>query len=279
MPIDPGRALGAELPSVTVAWDEDRVILYHLGVGAGTPATDPGELSYTYEANLKVLPSFVTVPAMSMLLAIGQVDGVSFNPVLLVHGDQEVVVDRSLPVSAQVTQTGRIAEIWDKGSGALIVIEVDGTAANGTHLYTARSGMFLRGEGGFGGERGPAAGDAAPDREPDLVVESPTLDQQALLCRLNGDKNPLHADPEFAALAGFDRPILHGLCTYGIVCKAAVDAAFDGDVSRVSSYRGRFSKPVLPGQTIRTEMWHVDDRVVLRSSVDGSTVLTNASIG
>ena len=126
---------------------------------------------------------------------------------------------------------------------------------------------------------GPQKADAAPDREPDILVESPTLEQQALLYRLNGDKNPLHADPEFASMAGFERPILHGLCTYGIVCKAAVDAAFDGDVSRVSRFRGRFSRPVLPGQTITTAMWRLDDRVVLRATADGATVLTNASIG
>jgi len=275
MPIDPGRALGAALPATTVTWDEDRVILYHLGIGAGTPAIDPGELAYVYEANLKVLPSFATIPVMSAMLALGQVDGVSFNPVLLVHGDQEVVVHRPLPVSATVAQTGRIAEVWDRGSGALVVVEVDGVDARGTHLYTTRSGLFLRGEGGFGGDRGPRAGDIAPDREPDIVAESRTLEQQALLYRLNGDKNPLHADPEFAALAGFERPILHGLCTYGIVCKAAVDGAFDGDVSRVSRFRGRFSKPVLPGQA----MWRLDDRVVLRATVNGATVLTNASIG
>jgi len=279
MPVDPRRALGAALPVTTVAWDEDRVILYQLGIGAGTPATDPDELSYVYEANLKVLPSFATVPAMSTMLAIGQVDGISFNPVLLVHGDQEVVVHRPLPVAATVTQTGRIAEIWDKGSGALVVAEVDGVDAGGTHLYTTRGGLFLRGEGNFGGERGPRAGDVAPDREPDIVVESPTLDQQALLYRLSGDRNPLHADPEFAAMAGFERPILHGLCTYGIVCKAAVDAAFDADVSQVSRFSGRFSKPVLPGQTISTAMWRLEDRVVVRATVNGATVLTNASIG
>jgi acyl dehydratase len=279
MPVDPERALGALLPSTTVTWDEDRVILYQLGIGAGTPATNPGELAYVYEASLKVLPSFATIPARSSMLGVQQVDGISFDPVLLVHGDQQVDVHRPLPVSATVSQTGRITEIWDKGSGALVVVEVDGVDSGGSHLYTTRSGLFLRGEGGFGGERGPRAGDAAPDREPDILVESPTLEQQALLYRLNGDKNPLHADPEFASMAGFERPILHGLCTYGIVCKAAVDAAFDGDVSRVSRFRGRFSRPVLPGQTITTAMWRLDDRVVLRATADGATVLTNASIG
>lgn len=280
MPIDPRLARGAQLPSTTTSWDEDQVILYHLGVGAGVPATDPNELTYVYEANLKVLPSFVTIPAMSTTFGIGSVEGISFDPVLLVHGDQEVIVHRPLPVSATVRQTGVVEEIWDKGSGALVVVRVEASDGDGV-LYTTRSGVFLRGEGGFGGERGPRPADAPPERDPDMVVDSPTLEQQALLYRLNGDKNPLHADPAFAAMAGFDRPILHGLCTYGLVCKAAVDAAFDGDVARVSEFRGRFSKPVTPGQTIRTSIWQMGDRFVVQASVleTGETVLTNASIG
>jgi len=280
MPIDVDRVLGAPLPETTESWDEDRVILYQIGVGAGVPATDPNELRYVYEAELKVLPSFVTIPAMSSMLGIGMVEGLTFNPLLLVHGDQEVVVHRALPTSATVTQAGRIAEIWDKGKGALVVIEVEGRDASGDTLYTARGGLYFRGEGGFGGTSGPRAGDIAPDREPDLVVESPTLEQQALLYRLNGDKNPLHADPAVAAMAGFSRPILHGLCTYGIVCKAAVDGMFGGDVSRVHAYRARFSRPVLPGQTILTSLWRQDDRIILQASVKetGEIVLTNASI-
>ncbi|NIA24198.1 MAG: 3-alpha,7-alpha,12-alpha-trihydroxy-5-beta-cholest-24-enoyl-CoA hydratase [Gammaproteobacteria bacterium] len=280
MPIDIERVLGVSLAETTESWDEDRVILYQIGVGAGVPATDPDELRYVYEADLKVLPSFVTIPAMSSMFGIGAVEGLTFNTVLLVHGDQEVVIHRALPTSATVKQTGRIAEIWDKGKGALVVIEVVGRDANGDPLYTARSGLYLRGEGGFGGPSGPRAGDTAPDREPDLMVESPTLEQQALLYRLNGDKSPLHADPAVAAMAGFPRPILHGLCTYGIVCKAAVDGVFEGDVSRVRAYRARFSKPVIPGQTILTSLWRQGDRVILRASVKetGQVVLTNASI-
>jgi len=273
--------LGAALAGTTESWTEDDIILYHLAVGAGVPATDPNELEYAYEANLKVLPSFATIPSMSTMLSVGVVEGISFNPVFLVHGDQEIVLHRPLPVAATVTQTGTIAEIWDKGSGALVVVQIEGTDESGAPLYTTRSGFFLRGEGGFGGERGPRPGDEPPNRDPDLVVDSPTLDQQALLCRLNGDKNPLHADPNFAAMAGFERPILHGLCTYGFVCKAAVDAAFGGDVSRVTRFSGRFSGPVLPGQTIRTQMWRGDGRVIVRALVveTGTPVLTNASIG
>jgi acyl dehydratase len=280
MPIDPKRALGAALPQTTVSWDEDRVILYQLGIGAGEPAIDPRELRYVYEANLEVIPSFATIPAMSAMLGVGGVPGLSFDPMFLVHGDQQVIVDRPLPVSATVTQTGRIVEIWDKGRGALVVVEVSGRDLRGEPLYTTRSGLYLRGEGGFGGESGPHAGNLPPDRPPDIVVESSTVQRQALLYRLSGDKNPLHVDPAFAAMAGFDRPILHGLCTYGIVCKAVIEAAFDGDMSKVHSYAARFSRPVIPGQTLETAMWRQDDRLVVKASVKetGETVLSNASV-
>lgn len=277
MPIDVDRALGAAIPASEERWDEDRVILYHLGIGAGVPATDPNELAYTYEANLKVLPSFVTIPAMSAMMGLLDVPGLDFNPVMLVHGDQEIRLDGPLPTSAAVTQQARIAEIWDKGKGAVVVVEVTGFAGE-RRLYTTRSGIFLRGEGGFGGDPGPAAGNGPPDRAADLEVVSPTLEQQALLYRLSGDKNPLHADPAFAAMAGFPRPILHGLCTYGIVAKAVVDTIADGDVAAVASYRARFTKPVFPGQAVTTSMWRTDDGMVLQASTDDGIVLSNAAV-
>src|SRR5581483_35648 len=149
----------------------------------------------------------------------------------------------------------------------------------GTTLCVNRFSLFLRGEGGFGGDPGPSAGgEAAPDRAPDHVVESPTLEQQALLYRLSGDPNPIHADPEMAKMAGFDRPILHGLCSYGIACKAAVDTALDGDVSAVAGWRARFAGIVRPGETIVTELWDEGDRVLVaaRTKERQSPVLSNA---
>lgn len=280
MPIDLERALGAALPDSTAEWDEDKVILYHLGVGAGTPATDPNELSYTYEANLKVLPSFATIPAMSALAGMFSVDGLEFDPMMLVHGEQEIVLGGPLPVAARLQQAGRLAEIWDKGTGAVAVFETEAKTEDGSTLFTTRGAMFLRGEGGFGGEPGPSPTNIPPEREPDRVLESPTVDRQALLYRLSGDKNPLHADPAFAAMAGFERPILHGLCTYGIVCKAVVDHVLDGDVGGVAGYRARFSKPVLPGQTIVTAVWEEGDQLVLQASAmdTGAVVLSNGAI-
>jgi acyl dehydratase len=169
--------------------------------------------------------------------------------------------------------------VYDKGKAAVVVTETD-TRLDGEALCTNRFTAFIRGEGGFGGEPGPAPGNEPPDREPDLVVESPTLPQQALIYRLSGDRNPLHVDPQMAAMGGFDRPILHGLCTYGIVCKAVVDRAFDGDVGAVGRYQARFAGSVYPGETVVTAIWHEPGGVVLAATTKerGAPVLSNARI-
>ena len=280
MPIDLDKALGAALPTASSQWAEKDVILYHLGLGAGVPATDPGELAYTYEnAGLKVLPSFGVQPAFPMLMGIMGVDGLSFNLMSLLHGEQDIQLARPLPAAATSSTSGRVAEIWDKGKGALVVVEATTEDGKGQTLCVNRFSLFLRGEGGFGGDPGPSAGgEAAPDRAPDHVVESPTLEQQALLFRLSGDINPLHADPAMAKMAGFDRPILHGLCSYGVVCKAAVDAALGGDVTAVGRYQARFAGVVLPGETIVTSLWDEGDRVLISAKTkDRDTpVITNA---
>lgn len=281
MPIDLDKALGAELPGGSSQWDEDTVILYHLGVGAGAPATDAGELEYAYEANLKVLPTFATIPPFHTMGGIGTVPGLEFNPAMLLHGEQDLEVRRPIPTRAKVSHHGRIAAIYDKGKGALVIVEVETKKdPGGDVLFVNRSSLFLRGEGGFGGEPGPPAGNQPPERACDLTVQSPTLPQQALLYRLSGDKNPLHADPAFAAMGGFDRPILHGLCTYGIVCKAVVDQVLDGDVSRVARYQARFSGVVFPGETIVTSVWREGDRLLLAATTEerGEPVITNAAV-
>jgi acyl dehydratase len=262
-------------------WDEDKVILYHLGVGAGVPPTDPGELQYTYESSpLKVLPSFGVVPVFRMLGGLVGLEGLTFNPMMLLHGEQDLVVHRPLPARAKVENTGRVAHVYDKGKGALVIVETETRDESGAPLCTNRFSAFIRGEGGFGGESGPQPGNEAPAREPDHVVESATLPQQALLYRLSGDKNPLHVDPNMAALGGFDKPILHGLCSYGIVCKAAVGAALDGDVAKVGRYQARFSGVVFPGETIVTSMWREGDKVLLSAAAKerGTPVITNAAL-
>lgn len=280
MPIDPDKALGAELGEGEYAWTADDVILYHLGVGAGNPPTDPGELEYTYEKNLKVLPSFGVIPVFGAMGGLGAVEGLSFNFAMLLHGEQDITLHRPIPPEAKVVSKGRVAELWDKGKACLCVLEVETRLESGEPLFTNRFGLFLRGEGGFGGEPGPKAGNERPEREPDGVIETPTLPQQALIYRLSGDKNPLHADPEFAKMAGFDTPIIHGLCSFGVVCKAIVDDVLDGDTSRVSRYQVRFRGVGYPGETYLTSYWKDGDRIVIeaKSKERDEVVISNAAI-
>jgi acyl dehydratase len=280
VPIDLDKVLGAELPGAVATWDADDVILYHLGVGAGVPPADEGELQYTYEARLKVLPSFGVVPVFGALAGLVGLDGLSFNPMMLLHGEQEIELSGPIPAQAKVDNTAKVTQVYDKGKGALVVVEARTDDESGKPLFVNRFAAFLRGEGGFGGEPGPAPGNEPPARSADHVVESATLPQQALLYRLSGDKNPLHIDPSFAQLGGFDRPILHGLCSYGIVCKAVVDGALGGDVGKVAGYRARFSGVVFPGETIVTSMWEEGERIVVssRTKERDTPVISNAAI-
>lgn len=282
MPIDPKQATGAPISGGSFSWDRDRVILYHLGVGAGVPQTDPNELTYTYEKNLKVLPSFGVIPAFGSLGGMMSVPGMSYNPALLLHGEQDLEVRKAIPVQGEVTTQGKIAGIYDKGKAALVVVETETTLKGESEpLFVNRFSLFIRGEGGFGGDSGPRPGNEAPSRVPDEVVESKTLPQQALLYRLSGDKNPLHADPDFAKMGGFDMPILHGLCSFGIVCKAAVDKALGGDTSKVSRYQARFAGVVFPGETIVTSLWREEDGILLEAKTKerGTPVITNGGLG
>jgi acyl dehydratase len=282
MPIDLDRAVGAGLPALTFSWSQDDIILYNLGIGAGDPPNDPAELRYTYEGDLAAVPSFGTIPPFGMMMSLGAVDGIEIDLARVLHGDQTLEVHDVIPTSGTVTQDGRVVDVFDKGRGALIVLEVVSTLeATGEALFTNRSGIYVRGEGGFGGESGRPAGNAVPDREPDDIVESPTLPQQALLYRMSsGDKNPLHADPAFAAMAGFDRPILHGLCTYGVVLKAVIGTVLGGEPERVGSYAARFTGHVFPGETLLTRIWEEDDRFIVETGVKerGKIVLANALV-
>lgn len=283
MPIDTDKAVGGALPAFGFSWSPDDIILYNLGVGAGDPPDDPAELRYAYEADLAVVPSFGTIPPFTMMMSLGAVDGIAIDLTQVLHGFQTLQIHRPIPTTGSVTQDGRVVDVFDKGRGALIVLEVVSTLEDSDEpLFTNRSGIYVRGEGGFGGESGPRAGNTPPDREPDRVVESPTLPQQALLYRMSsGDKNPLHADPAFAALAGFDRPILHGLCTYGVVMKAVVDAALGHDPERVGSYEARFTGHVFPGETLLTRIWDEGDRYLIETEVAerAKVVLANAAVG
>ena len=281
MPIDPKLALAAKFEAGETSYAEDDVILYHLGVGAGVPATDTNELEYCYEKNLKVLPSFGVVPVFATMGgSLVSAPGLKFNPAMLLHGEQDIEIHRPLPTAASLVNRVRIAGIYDKGKAALVVLEVATEEKGGAPLFTNRFSLFLRGEGGFGGDPGPKAGNEAPLRAADLTIESTTLPQQALLYRLSGDKNPLHVDPGFAKLGGFDTPILHGLCSFGIVCKAAVDHALRGDVTKVARYQARFAGVLFPGETIETSAWKEGNQILISAKCKerNAPVISNAAI-
>lgn len=283
MPINLEKALGAQLPPVTSRWSADDVILYHLGLGAGLGiSVDPSELGYTYEGCLKVLPTFAVIPSSNAVpdMDLNSFPGIEIDLRCLLHAQQETIVHGSVPTAGDISSTARVAEIWDKGNAAIIVLEVESADLDGTVLFTNRSSLFVRGEGGFGGERGSSAASAPPDREPDAVFESRTMPNQALVYRLSGDRNPIHADPSFAKAAGLDAPILHGLCTYGVVAKAVVDGLLGGDVTTVQQYRARFAGVVLPGETIVTRAWRESDRIVVDAHVKerGTPALADAAI-
>lgn len=269
MAIDLGTALGAELPPVEFSWTPSDIALYHLAVGAAADPTDHAELGYVDDTSPKVLPTFATVAATLHATEPPRVSfpGIDIDLAKVVHGNQQVRAHWPLPPAGSAVTRTRIAEIQDKGSAAVIIQESETVDADGTPLWTARSSIFAKGEGGFGGERGSSAKVDYPDRTPDRRFAVPTLPRQALLYRLCGDRNPLHSDPDFAAAAGFDRPILHGLCSYGAVCRAIVDEMLDGDPSAVGAFSAGFSGIVYPGETLDVAVWEDGDRLLATAAV------------
>jgi acyl dehydratase len=283
MPIDLDVALGAELEPIEFSWSSSDVQLYHLGLGAGADPMNPRELSYLVDNTPEVLPTFGCVAATFHDTEPPRVSwpGVEIDLAKILHASEQVITPGPLPARGSARSVARIVEVWDKGKAAVIVTETSVTSTDGTPLWKQRRSIFARGEGGFGGERGPSTSAAAPDRAPDMEVPLPILPQQALLYRLCGDRNPLHSDPEFAAAAGFPRPILHGLCTFGVACKAIVDTFLDSDVSRVRSYGARFAGVVFPGETLRASIWKENDKLlaaVTAPSRDNAAVLSGVEL-
>jgi acyl dehydratase len=266
MPIDVNVALGAEFGAAEFSWTATDVQLYNLALGAGADPIDPRELSYVIDHSPQVLPTFGCVAATFHEIEPPKVSwpGVDIDLAKVLHASEQINVPAPLPPSGSARASSRIVEIWDKGKAAVVVLETSVSGLDGTPLWTQRRSIFARGEGGFGGERGPSTSDAAPDRAPDLEIEIPVLPQQALLYRLCGDRNPLHSDPEFAAAAGFPRPILHGLCTYGMTCKAMVDAMLDADAGAVGFYSARFAGVAFPGERLKVDIWKGEGRLVGR---------------
>ncbi len=264
--IDSDQVLGYAFPPTVFQYSARDVSLYALGVGAAADPLDPDELKFVYELS----PHFTPLPTMAVTFpfdAIGNitsVPGLRFNPMMLLHGEQHLVLLRPLPIQATLTNEAKITELYDKGSGALLVIEAVSKDAHGEAICINRSSVFVRGLGGFGGSRGPSGlKNQAPDRAPDAVHWQKTAENQALLYRLAGDPNPLHADPAMAAWGGFPRPILHGLCTFGFASRAVLKQFAGNDPARMQSLECRFTRHVFPGETLVTEMWQVEEGQVL----------------
>ena len=232
-------------------------ILYALGLGLGADPLDENQLRFVYEDGLKALPSMVAVLAYPGFWLKNPESGIDWKQVL--HGEQGLVVHRPLPAEGTVIGRTSITEIIDKGpgKGALLYSRRDVfDQASGELLCTVSGTTFCRGDGGFGGPKGPTpAPHAMPERAPDLDCELRTLPQAALIYRLSGDYNPLHADPAVARTAGFPRPILHGLCTYGVAGHALLKLVCDYDPVRLKRLDVRFTAPVFPGETLKTEVW------------------------
>jgi len=265
--------VGQKLPVTTFEYDDRDVMLYALGVGASTD-----ELQYVYERGLKVIPTFGVVPAFPALMNLVTVGKI--NPVMLLHGEQRIEVKKPFPVAGKVTTESTIRAIYDKGRGALVVVDAETIDEAGEVLCVNTFGIFIRGEGGFGGERGPSGPrNVPPERAPDEVVEMETLPQQAAIYRLSGDRNPLHIDPNFAKMAGYDQPILHGLCSFGHVCRVVIQKYCGGDPDRFKALEVRFSGVVFPGDKIITEMWKESDtEIILQTKTQrGEVVLSNAA--
>jgi acyl dehydratase len=275
--------VGQPSEPVDYSWDSTDAILYALGVGAGQ-ADQLGELALTTEnsqdVTQRVLPSFaVIITSNAGRLRGGRRLG-DFDPARLVHAEQSVILHRPLPVAGTARVTSQVTGMYDKGSGALVASQAQAhDASSGELVATTTSSAFIRGEGGFGGERGPSNRWLAPDRSPDRTLEVPTRRDQALLYRLSGDRNPLHSDPKFAARAGFPAPILHGLCTYGITCRALLTMLRDGDPTGFRSMSGRFSAPVFPGDTLTVSAWQEGESVLFQTRrQDGTVVLDHGDL-
>ncbi len=251
------NVVGVVSESVERAWTSTDTLLYALGVGAGSLAPDR-ELEFTTENSAdrtqRVLPTFAAIVAGGTPrgLRLG-----TFDPALLLHGEEGIELFGAIPPSGTVSTTATITGIYDKGSGALVVTESTALdAATGRPAWKTTNALFVRGEGGFGGERGPGAEASPwPGSPPDQVVTYATRPDQALVYRLSGDRNPLHSDPVFARRAGFERPILHGLCTYGFTGRALLHTLCASDPERFRSMHGRFSRPTYPGESLTISMW------------------------
>jgi acyl dehydratase len=267
MAIDHEKIMGMTSGPWTVKYTDRETMLYALGVGMGLDPMNRDELPFVYENGLKVLPSQATVVAWDNTILANS--GVNF--IMVVHGEERLTVHNPLPSEGEIECASKVTGCYDKGAGkgAIILLETEiRDKATGTKLITIGMTIFARGDGGFGG---PAGGGPEthklPERAHETAVAYKTLPSQALIYRLSGDRNPLHADPGFAEMAGFPRPILHGLATYGNACRAVTETYCGWDPSRIVEFNARFSAPVFPGETLETQMWQDGNVISFRTRV------------
>ena len=266
--------VGTKFEPRQVSWNSKDTMLYALGVGA----RPSDELDFLYEGRgPKVLPTYAVIPGLYAMGNIGR--AVKLDIARMLHGEQSIELLRALPAEAELSMESTLSEVWDKGKAGVIGVRAEFSDADGP-VFRTHSTLFYIGGGGFGGEPGPSTRDKnrAPDREPDLVVEYETREEQGAIYRLSGDRVPLHIDPEFAKKAGYDKPFMHGLCSYGFVGRAVLHSLCDGDPERFVSLEGRFAERVEFGDHILTKIWRTGDgEALLRAETqDGKIALSQA---
>ena len=266
MPINYDEIMSLKSENIEISYTDKDSILYGLGVGLGNDPMNMDELKYVYENGQIALPSMATnFQYHSSLLM-----SAKLNFVMVVHGEQKLSIINPIPVSGDFLADMKVLNCFDKGASKGAIIDVETTVklkSDGTEICKLISTTFARGDGGFDGPESPPQEIFEPEGSPDIVDEITTKPDQALIFRLSGDYNPLHSDPNFAKAAGFPKPILHGLCTYGVACRSIVKTACDNDVKKLKSFNCRFSSPVFPGETIVTEMWKNGNDINFQSKV------------
>ncbi|MFP1644712.1 MaoC/PaaZ C-terminal domain-containing protein [Pontitalea aquivivens] len=284
MTINPETALGLTVPDLTQTYTNRETMLYALGIGIGHDPTDLGQLGFVFERGLKAVPTMAVVLGETMDWVYHPDLGMDVPQTL--HGEERVILHRPLAPEGRVTGQLRVTGLADKGPGRGALVQATKTlrdAETGALIATVERTAFARADGGFGGVHGtinPAVPQALPNRAPDWTCDLPTVAQAALLYRLSGDRIPLHADPAMARAAGFDRPILHGLCSLGMACHAVLRMACDYDPARIAEIGCRFTAPVYPGETLRVELWKDGNTVSFRARITdrGVTALHGRAI-
>jgi acyl dehydratase len=264
--------IGTKTEPIVFEYSWKDVVLYNIGVGA-----DENDLALVYESapgGLKVLPSFCVVPAMRAFPFLGN----NLEWSLMLHGEQVIRLSQPLVPEGRIIQVGEVLNIYDKGKGAVYRIRIKGWTEKEEDLYEAEWSIFYLGAGGFDGDPGPKTEKVEPPEgvEPEFSISEKVAANQAVIYRLSGDINPLHLDPEAAQRGGFDRPILHGLCTYGFATRMIVSKILGGDVARLKEFSARFSDVVYPGDLLTTEGWRSGNGYIIQVRTDSSIVLSNA---